>query len=336
MKIPYTAHSTGLLFSLAALAAGAVAFQTARAATVPSTCAGPRVTLHVHNALPTFLKFYRKAVAEHLTPSQRWILWKKDYGIAAVPPTAQGRALARMRLARAWNRYRLIVPNLRRDARRAEVAARCILPQVARLLHPGSQPIDVNLVLFVGQFSGNAYTVPGLHGAPSTVYLPLEMSYPMQRIALAHEFTHAVHEEVGHLKNMYLEPLGETLLKEGIAMHASRQLVPGQPVTAYTPAAVYGGQVWQKTCESKWRNVLVGMLPYLHSESVTTMERFTTGRGTTGMHDEVYCGGWVLVGDLLKQGYTYARLVRIPEKRMPQFVAKVIETSLAASHKHSG
>ena len=259
MKIAYSVRSAGFLLSIVALSAGAVVFQKARASTGPLTCADPGVTLHVHDALPAFMKFYRKAVAEHLSPARRWTLWEKEYGMAAVPPTPQGRALARRRLARSWNRYAHIIPSLSRDARRAELAARCMLPRVAKLLRSGSDPIDVNLVLFVGEFSGNAYTVPGQHGAPSTVYLPLEMPYPRQRITLAHEFTHAVHAEVGHLQKLYLEPLGETLLKEGIAMHASRELVPGQPVTAYTPAAVYGGQLWQKACELKQREVMAGM-----------------------------------------------------------------------------
>lgn len=286
------------------------------------------VTLHVVNVVPKFMKFYHAANSRHLDPVQRWALWEKDYGIAAVPPTPQGKALAHKRLDKVWGKYRAAIGQFNGDAARDEAAARKILPEVARLLKAGKHPITVDLVLFVGEYSHNAFTVPGSDGKPATVYLPVEMPPRWTRITLAHEFTHAVHAEVDSLKNMYVEPLGETVLKEGLAMHASRHIVPGGPAIAYTPAMAYGVS-WQKTCLDDRQAILSGMRPYLDKSTMKVTQRFTFGKGITGLHDEVYCAGWIIVGRLLDEGYTYASLARIPESAMPDFVTHAISQELS-------
>lgn len=302
------------------LCAAIFTWNTARAET-------PKVTLHVENIVPRFMKFYRTAKSGHLDPAQRWTLWQKDDGIAAVPPTPLGKHLAHKRLNKAWSKYQASITQYPGNAVRDEALARTILPEVARLLKAGRHPITVDLVLFVGEYSGNAFTVPGSHGHPATIYVPVEMPARWTRITLAHEFTHAVHAEIDDLKHMYVEPLGETVLKEGLAMHSSRHIVPGNPARAYTPAMSYGAS-WQKTCIRNQRTIFEGMLPYLGKSNMKVTEKFTFGKGTTGLHDEVYCAGWIIVGKLLHDGYTYASLARIPESRMPSFVAQAIRRTL--------
>ena len=41
-----------------------------------------------------FVRFYSKATSSPLSADERWALWQKDYGIAAVPPTSFGQTLA--------------------------------------------------------------------------------------------------------------------------------------------------------------------------------------------------------------------------------------------------
>lgn len=289
------------------------------------------VQLHVESAIPRFLSFYHQATSKQLSPSQRWNLWKKTYGIAAVPPTTQGQALAHKRLNQVWSRYAGIVGQLPGKVARAKAAAKVILPQVAHLLHSGKHSIDVDLMLFVGEFSDNAFTAPGRDGKPTTVYLPVEMSFSQLRITLAHEFTHAVHKELDHLTGRYVEPLGATVLKEGLAMRVSQHIVPGHATTAYTPGSKYGPS-WQKTCRTKQKQVVRSMLPYLSSATEATTQRFTYGEGTVGMHDQVYCAGWILIDKLLSQGYSYAAIARIPQKKMPQFVETAINRLFPDKH----
>ena len=129
-------------------------WNTARAET-------PKVTLHVENIVPRFMKFYRAADSGNLDPAQRWTLWQKDDGIAAVPPTPLGKHLAHKRLKKGWSKYQASVTRYPGNAARAATLARTILPEVAHLLKAGQHPVTVDLVLFVGEYSGNAFTVPG-------------------------------------------------------------------------------------------------------------------------------------------------------------------------------
>ena len=48
--------------------------------------------------------------------------------------------------------------------------------------------------------------------------------------------------------------------------------------------------------------------------------------GTTGLEREAYAAGWLVVGDLLKQGKSFAEIARIPSAEMPAVVRAVIET----------
>ena len=81
-------------------------------------CATPRLIaaerghiLDVVDRVPKFETFYGDA--KGLGEGARWSLWKKEYGIAAVPPTAQGEALARTQLDAAWPRYAALIPRLK-------------------------------------------------------------------------------------------------------------------------------------------------------------------------------------------------------------------------------
>jgi len=62
----------------------------------------------------------------------------------------------------------------------------------------------------------------------------------------------------------------------------------------------------------------------LAAADAETTAKFTYGTGTTGLNDELYCAGWVLVGDLLEHGYSFRQLVRVPEADMPAFAADAI------------
>lgn len=96
-------------------------------------------------------------------------MWQKEYGIAAVPPTPQGEALARKQLDAAWPRYAALVPRSSALEAGAERAARALFAATNRLYATAGTPIHTRLVLFVGQFDGNEFTVPAMHGQPPTV-----------------------------------------------------------------------------------------------------------------------------------------------------------------------
>ena len=116
--------------------------------------------LRVQNLAPKFLKFYAAASSPSASEAKRWQLWRKDYGIAAVPPTAAGLALARRQLDAVWGRYGQLLPLIQQRESIAARDASRMLPRVRALLGAGSEKTPVDLVLFVGQFDGNEFTVP--------------------------------------------------------------------------------------------------------------------------------------------------------------------------------
>jgi hypothetical protein len=280
--------------------------------------------VHVVDEVPKFVRFYTKATVSPMSADERWVLWQKDYGLAAVPPTPFGQTLARKQLDAVWDRYATLIPQLPDLAQQAKLLAAPALHAVARLFDDDEEALALNLTLFVGQFDNNAFAGPMVDGVP-TVFLPVEMTDA--DVALAHEFAHAVHKQVGHFTNGYAAPIGETLLMEGVAMNAARRVRPGHDAAAYTPATVYGS-AWLKTCEENADAILKGIAPHLNSADAEITNEFTYGKGTTGLNDELYCAGWVLVAQLLTQGYSFAQLVRVPETEMPAFVSRVIKHRL--------
>jgi hypothetical protein len=280
--------------------------------------------VHVDDEVAKFERFYRKATASPMSADERWALWQKDYGLAAVPPTPFGRTLARQQLNAVWDRYATLIPELPVLKQQAKLLAAPTLRAVARLFDDDDEALAINLTLFVGQFDNNAFAGPIVGDVP-TVFLPVEMTDA--DVALAHEFAHALHKHIGHFTNGYVAPIGETLLMEGIAMNTARKLRPGHDTAAYTPATVYGS-AWLKTCEENADAILKGIAPYLTSTDAEITTKFTYGKGTTGLNDELYCAGWVLVAQILTQGYTYGQLVRVPETELPAFVSRIIKHRL--------
>lgn len=57
------------------------------------------LTIRTTDLTPRFLDFYRAAGQPGVGPEERWALWRERYGFAAVPPTAQGMAMARREIA---------------------------------------------------------------------------------------------------------------------------------------------------------------------------------------------------------------------------------------------
>src|SRR5579863_6521222 len=69
----------------------------------------------VHDEVGKFVRFYSDATASPLSADERWLLWQRDYGLAAVPPTPFGQTLARKQLDAVWDRYAMLIPQLPRS-----------------------------------------------------------------------------------------------------------------------------------------------------------------------------------------------------------------------------
>lgn len=146
------------------------------------------------------------------------------------------------------------------------------------------------------------------------------------RFALTQEFIHAVQIDIDHLHNGFNAPLGETILTVGLAMRGTEHLLPGHTSSLYT----WRPNEWLRQCLRRSRIILKGIQPYLARSDSDNTTRFTYGTGMTGLKSEAYCAaGWVLVGNLLHDGYTYADLARLPEADMARFADSKIAEMLA-------
>jgi hypothetical protein len=299
-----------------AVALWAAAMQTCSvwAADVPHT-------LDAINRVPKFENFYREATAGSVSEADRWALWKKDYGIASVPPTPEGDALARKQLDDVFSRYAALMPALYADEARAEKTGRDLFARINRLYATDGFPIHSALVLFVGQFDGNEFTIPAMNGKPPTVVMPVEN--PDLELDMAHELSHSIHFQLAGVKNGFGAPIGETIFLEGLAMHATKAVVPGLPDARYTELQSEPG--WFARCAARKNEIVKGILPYLDQAGADVATKFTFGKGTTDMDRELYCAGWFAVQKMLDNGATLASLARIPESGMIDAVRRTLK-----------
>jgi hypothetical protein len=275
-------------------------------------CRAGEPILDIDNRVPKFQAFYAEATKAALSERSRWALWQQDYGIAAVPPGPAGLAMARKLLDSAWPRYGALVPLLPTLGAKTADEARVLFERDAQLLGAEHESIHSRVVLYVGQFDDNAFSIPPMGGQPATSLMPVENS--TLTLALAHELAHSIHMQLAHVKNGFGAPLGETLFLEGIAMRTAQQAVPGLSDADYTE--MVGEPGWYRHCEARQEAVLAGVRPELDKTGPEVAMKYTFGRGNTGLHREVYCAAWIVVGRWLTSGRTLPELARIDESRM--------------------
>ena len=265
---------------------------------------------------PKFLIFFDSASRHPLEPDLRWALWKRTYGFAAVPPTPFGDSLARRLLDSAWARYPLASSSIRQGAAALGVSPAEELQRVVMLLGCG-RTTRVRLVAFVGGFEGNAFAYSSRDGLP-TVAVPIEAGDA--RRSIVHEFTHAIHRSAGcaNIKRGYDQSLAELIVSEGLAMRVVQALIPGGPDSYYIIAT----ESWLDAARKNQTGILRGIREHLSDSGAATMERFTFGKGTTGLDREGYYAGWAVIGALIKSGVSLHEIATTPPNRIPELVLK--------------
>ena len=288
----------------------------AKVAVTPLVKSRDGVTVSLKDLSPRFLGFY--AAAQGLAPDARFAVWQDRYGFAAVPPTPQGEAVARRLLDAAWARYGAALPTIRAGASAMRPPPLDVAVQVATLLE-APRPIKINVVAYVGGFEVNAFTAGGPDGP--VVALPIEMEPSVRALTAPHEMTHAVHMIVGHLSPGYERSLGRVIFEEGLAMRTVQRLKPGLPDHAYV-----GDAAWFASGLANRRAILTGLLPDLNRTDGATLFKYTMGNGATGHEREAYIAGWLVIGELLREGITLPALVRLPESKMPSIVSGAMQS----------
>ncbi|HSM95802.1 MAG TPA: hypothetical protein VLT91_07150 [Rhizomicrobium sp.] len=268
--------------------------------------------LDIDNRVGKFETYYAHATATPMDADARFKLWQAEDGLAAVPPGPDGDAMARKLLDAAWGRYPALVPKLDGLEKTAEETARAMFAKDNEILGAANDSIHTRLVLYVGQFDNNAFTVPPMDGKPATILMPVENIN--LKIALAHELTHSIELQLVPVKNSFGAPIGETMFLEGLAMRTSQRAVPGLPDATYT--SMPNEPDWMPNCVVKKDAVLKAIVPDLDKSGREIAMKYTFGQGNTGMQREAYCAAWFVMGKLLDSGNTLPQLARTPEDRM--------------------
>jgi Predicted Zn-dependent protease (DUF2268) len=277
--------------------------------------------LDIDNRVGRFALFYAQATAMPIDPNSRFALWRKIDGLAAVPPGAAGDAMARRLLDNAWDRYPAIVPRLAKLTSHAIQMANEMFEGDNKLLGTRGERIHSRLILYVGQFDNNAYTVPSMAGKPPTVLMPVENVN--LKLALAHELTHSIHLQLAHVNNSFGAPVGETIFLEGLAMRTTQREVSGLSDAAYTEMP--GEHGWFSNCTAKRAIIIQKIAGDLDKNGEEIASKYTFGEGNTGMSREAYCAAWFIMGKLLSSGRTLPELARIPEDKMVATIRAAIE-----------
>jgi len=277
-------------------------------------------TLHVADLSPRFLDFYQAAVGKD--PETRWKLWNEKYGFAAVPPTPEGLQIARKLLDEAWPRYADALPLIRKGVAAMEPRPEAVLAKVADLLGLEG-PFEMQVTAYVGAFDGNAFTAA--QGHQPMVAVPLEMDAAQRALVFPHEMTHAVHIATAKLSGGWERSIAETIMQEGLAMHVAQAVSPGRDVRDY----IEHKPGWYDAAMSKSDAILRGLLPDLGKSDSPTVFRYTMGTGNTGTEREAYVAGWLVVGELLKEGKSFREIARIPSADMADVVRSTIDRMIA-------
>ena len=282
--------------------------------------------LPVIDRTPAFLAFY-EAARDANGPDERFAIWKERYGFVALPPGLPDRdARARAMLDAAWPGYPEVIDRVRAGTGSLGLDARKQLDAVMELLASDGHPPEIKLLYYVGMLEDNAFAAPQPDGS-IVIALPAEANPQDRPSALVHELVHAVHQSLSHVAAGPSGSVAGLVLSEGLAMHATRALLPDLP----DAEVLNGDPEWIRRCSGETGRILSGMRPHLHSTGADAINRFTMGGGTTGMPREAYCAGWHLTAELLQDGASLADLARIPEGRVVDLIDHATASWLNAS-----
>lgn len=266
--------------------------------------------LEIVNLVPEFLKFFDYANHDQVDEAKRWQLWKEHYNFAALPPGYD--EAARKQLNQSWENYLSQIGRIR-DWTPEQMEVGKFYEEVKTLLG-SEEDIPFVVVFFVGSFDSNAFVAP-YNEHKSMLCLPVETRLP--DIIIAHELTHIVHAETASLDMNWERPVAELILQEGLALQASKYLIPGEQDEAYIEMGERG---WLEECHMDRTGILEGISAYLFDSSSEAVEKFTFGTGAFGHRREAYYAGWEFVGSQLDKGVTFQQLAAIQQGDIPDYI----------------
>lgn len=267
--------------------------------------------LEIIDLIPNFIKFFDLANHENVTEEERWYLWKEHYNFAGLPPGFDEQA--RNQLKKVWSLYKSNIEQIR-FWKPTPIQFKEYLSKIQKLLGY-EDDIQFIIVFFIGAYDDNAFITP-YNQDKSALCLPIENK--LSDITIVHELTHIVHAKTASLRMNWERPLAELILQEGLALHVSKYLIPGEDNEAYIEMGEDHG--WLHSCHEHRTEIISGIKPYLFDSESNTLNRFTFGEGSTGLRREAYYAGWELVDSALRTGVSFKELASISTTNIPDFV----------------
>lgn len=271
--------------------------------------------LEIIDLVPNFIKFFDLANHDNITEKERWYLWKEHYNFAALPPGFGEQA--RNQLNKVWSLYKSNIEQIR-SWKPNQIQFKEYLSKIQKLLGY-EENVQLIIVFFIGAFDNNAFVAP-YNQDKSALCLPIENK--LSDITLVHELTHIVHAKTASINLNWKRPLAELILEEGLALHMSKYLVPGENDEAYIETREEQG--WLNSCHEHRTEIISGIKPYLFDSESNTLNRFTFGEGSTGHRREAYYAGWELIDSVLRKGISFEELASISADNIPYFVKEYL------------
>ena len=106
------------------------------------------------------------------------------------------------------------------------------------------------------------------------------------------------------------------VIAEGLAMRAERGLHPDKPGPDFAEAAAHRTQILQD------------VRAVLDAGDAGTVQRFTVGKGPSGIAGEAYYTAWQVTGFWLAHGVTLTEISRIEDQDAPARVGEAIDLML--------
>ncbi|MGX4687368.1 hypothetical protein JNUCC83_10915 [Vagococcus sp. JNUCC 83] len=181
--------------------------------------------------------------------------------------------------------------------------------------------MDIKIVYFVGFFEDNPFVTTDVNGK-LCVCLPIENNSDeeFQRIQLYHELTHIYHSKLSNTSFSYEQSLSFLILQEGLDLRMSEKMVPGYMDSKY----VSHQNGWYEKIVRYRNNIISGVIPDIHENDTEILYKYTMGKGNTGYEREAYYIGWILVGKMLDDGYSFRELMILSEGEGSLLVEKYL------------
>jgi hypothetical protein len=154
----------------------------------------------------------------------------------------------------------------------------------------------------------------------AALYLPLELGASAIGPAMAREYARIIIDQL--TRKMGTRSLAEVAIHEGLILRLAREALPESPESAFFAPGELAA------FEANRIAILQGIKPHLASSDAGNIERFTTGKGATGLPHEAVYVGWVIAGRWIKNGLRVKEILETPKADNIRNLTRMIEVQV--------